>query len=278
MKLFFTLCIQASVSLPALSQTLPVKLIFTDNNTGGREAIFLSSLKDQEEIMLTEGCCPSVSPDGSRIAFVLPRNRGDGSGDIYIYDLHSRKKSRLVSMGNSCTPQWSPDGRKIAFEFYGNKTPEIFIANADGSGQAALIGDARCPSWSPDGKTLAMVRDFDIYLFDMDSKSTKQLTHTEKATETMPRFSPDGRHIAYQHQSDKDANAIYITSMESGENQKVIDYKSDHISWTPAGDILFEKTEEGKPSQVAYVHPETRKISILTNTPRNHYWPLWVAE
>jgi Tol biopolymer transport system component len=37
---------------------------------------------------------------------------------------------------DSVYPAWSPDGTKIAFQRYGPPTGDIYLMNADGSGQA----------------------------------------------------------------------------------------------------------------------------------------------
>ena len=51
------------------------------------------------------------------------------------------------------TLAWSPDGRRIAFISRGG-TYDVYVANADGSGQRRLTRNARLvtPAWSPDGQ------------------------------------------------------------------------------------------------------------------------------
>ena len=54
------------------------------------------------------------------------------------------------------TPVWSPDGRRIAFLSRRDGSKEVYVVNADGSGQRRLTRDARffaTPAWSPDGRT-----------------------------------------------------------------------------------------------------------------------------
>lgn len=67
------------------------------------------------------------------------------------------------------------------------------------------------PQWSPDGKSLVVVankskdresvrfsinKNFDLYLIDIASKKQTQLT-TNPGPDVSPRWSPDGKHIAY---------------------------------------------------------------------------------
>ena len=56
------------------------------------------------------------------------------------------------------TPVWSPDGRRIAFLSRRDGSKEVYVVNADGSGQRRLTRDARfpaTPAWSPDGRQIA---------------------------------------------------------------------------------------------------------------------------
>jgi TolB protein len=63
--------------------------------------------------------------------------------------------------GNEGGLAWSPDGRRIAFGTNRDRNGEIYVMNADGTGQRRLT---RTPEhefvlgWSPDGRKLAFGR------------------------------------------------------------------------------------------------------------------------
>jgi TolB protein len=56
---------------------------------------------------------PAWSPDGRSLAYA---RFADGTWDLFVYDLDSRRERRLTrGGGDEIDPAWSPDGRLIAF-------------------------------------------------------------------------------------------------------------------------------------------------------------------
>ena len=115
---------------------------------------------------------PRWSPDGTSIAFV----RQDGSETaIYVVRPDGTERHRLVETYaylGAAEPAWSPDGSKIAYtnsvnsgySRYGQPGQEIFVVDADGSGERRLtelapklVADAS-PTWSPDGDQIVFRR------------------------------------------------------------------------------------------------------------------------
>jgi len=115
---------------------------------------------------------PSWSPDGTQIAFSSNR---DGDFEIYTMNVDGTGITQLTdSPGRirNSAPEWSPDGTQIAFTSNRDETQiesdfgdfkfvgiEVYIMNADGSGQTRLTDNSELihfdnnssPSWSPDG-------------------------------------------------------------------------------------------------------------------------------
>jgi VCBS repeat-containing protein len=81
---------------------------------------------------------PFISPDGTRIVF-SSQIEGRNEGEIYIMNVDGSKVTRLthtVALNN--LPSWCPDGDKIVFVSDRDGDENIWIMNADGSGQKQL--------------------------------------------------------------------------------------------------------------------------------------------
>ncbi|MEW6212663.1 MAG: S41 family peptidase [Acidobacteriota bacterium] len=107
----------------------------------------------------------------------------------------------------------SPDGKKIAFTVRG----EIFAASAKDGGDAARVTRSAAReyqiSWSPDSRRIAYVSDRDqsphIFLYDFATNTETQLTRA--SSETTPRFSPDGKWLAFE----RDAKQLCLLDLEA---------------------------------------------------------------
>ena len=61
-------------------------------------------------------------------------------------------------------PSWSPDGRRLVFESRRHGDAELYIINADGTGERRLTwsgGEDTHAAWSPDGSTIVFDSDRD---------------------------------------------------------------------------------------------------------------------
>ena len=92
---------------------------------------------------------PSVSPDGSKIAFTSDR---DGNPEIYTMNDGGGDLRRLTDSPTFDEyPTWSPDGQWIAFHSDRDGDDEIFIIRPDGSDLRQLTENDttdREPSWA----------------------------------------------------------------------------------------------------------------------------------
>ena len=79
---------------------------------------------------------------------------------------------------------WSPDGKRIAFVSNRDGNDEVYVMNANGSGQRNISNDGaqdNSPAWSPDSSQIAFVSKRDgskeVYVVSADgSGSAKRLT------------------------------------------------------------------------------------------------------
>jgi Tol biopolymer transport system component len=150
---------------------------------------------------------PAWSPDGTRIAF---KGQSNGVDAIYVMDALGGNARRITSVtidtrsyGDPMAfrdPQWSPDGTRIVFFVTvqsGNQ--DIFVVNADGSGELDLtnsLEDEAWPIWSPDGTRIALDRQYDVVVMKPDGSDQHVLVSDPLAPEgSRPRWAPDGSRI-----------------------------------------------------------------------------------
>ena len=154
----------------------------------GQRALTRNSVRDSN---------PVWSPDGRRIAF-------ESNWQVWVMNADGSGKRRLTrNGGRNFAPAWSPDGRRIAFEHrlgrekYGScsgcgraSTFQVYVVNADGTGERMLAQDGAQPFWSPDGRKIAFERKSDIYVMNADGSGQRNLTRSAGRGESLPVWSP----------------------------------------------------------------------------------------
>jgi len=167
----------------------------------------------------------SWSPDGKLIAFASNRQAYAGQltdeqrkafehdaaymNDIYVMNADGSNVRRLTDTpGYDGGPFFSPDGERICWRRFtpNGAIAEIMTMNVDGSDQRQLTrlgAMSWAPFYHPSGKYLIFTTNrhgfanFELYLVDVDGKSTPvRVTHT-KGFDGLPAFTPDGRSLAW---------------------------------------------------------------------------------
>jgi dipeptidyl aminopeptidase/acylaminoacyl peptidase len=121
-----------------------------------------------------------------------------------------------------------------------------------------VLGD---PQLSPDGKQLLFTIDKadwkanrrigHIYRINADGTGQVQLTFGERG-ESSPRWSPDGKWIAFTTRRDADANnQIYLLSVDGGEAQRLTTHPTapGTLSWAPDGKSIYFIAADAKSAE-----------------------------
>ena len=94
---------------------------------------------------------PQWSPVSGQRKLVYTTSDG-GAFDIVVLDLDGGKMTRITQKeGNNEEPSFAPNGRAVAFASSRKSGSGIYIANADGTGDAKLVyrGSATSVDWGP---------------------------------------------------------------------------------------------------------------------------------
>ncbi len=217
--------------------------LYTMNSDG-------TGMKELLNIEEVDEKCPSLSPNGEEVAFIVQRN----PGYLYITNIDKPYSSlKILSSIRPATynPTWSPDGKKISFvsdERLSKRISErwrierfvgrTFIINSDGSSLRQLEA-SHTVSWSPDEKFL-LYRGKDGYYISNESQSYKYLIMPYnrppiKLYLNDPSFavwSPDGKYIAYVKEiwPGLGAIGIYVVSFDNPKRQICIAIENSEIS------------------------------------------------
>jgi dipeptidyl aminopeptidase/acylaminoacyl peptidase len=107
-----------------------------------------------------------VSPDASRVAYVVGEAMMEGEKSEWISQIHIANADGTgafqLTRGekSSTSPQWSPDGAWLGFISSREGTANVYRIRPDG-GEAEKLTDAKGGvsqfRWSPDGKSLALL-------------------------------------------------------------------------------------------------------------------------
>jgi Tol biopolymer transport system component len=169
-----------------------------------------------------------VRPDGADLV--------DLTGNEIAYETDIRSYS------------WSPDGSRIVFSSHrdGPSSTEIYVMNADGSGQRRLtfhsghdsIFDVQ-PVWSPDGHTIAFVQDKNlsdsIWLMDADGSNQRELANVGAIVRRL-MWSPNSTRLLYDV-NNAPPNRIELLDVRTGTRRSLTPPgRNDfYASWSPDG-------------------------------------------
>ncbi len=246
------------------------KLVFASDRTSGRGTrnpegdleIFTMNPEGKKLEQLTSNAVddfdPAFSSDGG-ISYVSQNaqpSNPEGDSEVYLMDADGSDPRNLTNTAGAVSdrdPRFSADGQELAFTSFGKQTSnpegdfEVYLINADGSGQRNLTNNALlsefASDFSSDGREIAFSSfgvqpsnpegDFEIYLMDADGANQRNVTNTAGSISDFDAaLSPDGRTVAYvstgvQPSNPEGDDEVFAIRVDGSGRQNLTDTAGD---------------------------------------------------
>ena len=213
---------------------------------------------------------PQISPDGTKVAFVVSVADMDANRsktDLWVVSVLEGALLKVTDDGASSTPRWSPDGKTIAFFSSKQGKRELCLIAPDRGDRRVLApvesSNGYLPragerlAWAPDGSAIAFLAtdepkpDYSEIIV-MDRLIMKGLTSFMDFRRTH----------------------IFLVSTEGGEPRQLTfgDFDEHSVCWTADGEeIVFVSDRSGQGdlfvrNDLWAVSPETRAVRRITST------------
>ena len=205
------------------------------------------------------------SPDESKVLFIAQVKYGERTSDLYP-DLDKASGKVINDLMYKHWDEWVESiPHPFVAAFDGNQvgTATDILKNEPYESPMKPFGGIEQLAWSNDSKQIAYTcrkktgleysvsTDSDIYLYNTENGETRNLckedaTDKNLGYDTNPKFSPDGKSIAWQSMErdgyESDRNRLCVMNLKSGEKTYVTEaFQSgvDDYCWAPDGKTLY---------------------------------------
>lgn len=236
-----------------------------------KSSVWMTDFQGSTDLRLTaaeeSASNPQFSPDGRYVSFLSAR-KADGKTQLYLLDRRGGEAQALTEIGGDVSDYaWSPDGARLVISM---------SAGAEGGKSPKPIVIDRLHFKEDKAGYLTAADRTQLYLFELSTKTLSPLTTDRAADDTVPVFSPDGRHIAFFSDRTTDADRTgkleldLIEPKSGAAPAKLAELYAPNkaaLLWTPDGTRLIYTT--GLEARLnAYIQDRLTVLSLAGGQPR----------
>jgi len=254
------------------------KIAFLKSDKNGKSQIFVMNADgtNVKQISSSEEGIDGFrfSPDEQKIAFIANIKYGKRTSDIHP-DLPKASGRIIDNLMYKHWDEWVETIPHIFVSGFKNNELQNITDILEGEPYEAPMkpwGGIEQFNWHPDSKQIAYTcrkktgidyaksTNSDIYLYNIETKTTVNLTEGMMGYDVNPCFSPDGKKIAWLSMErdgyESDKNRLFVMDLDSKEKiylTENFDYNVDVFCWNANSQILY---------YVACVEAKTQLFSI----------------
>jgi Tol biopolymer transport system component len=231
---------------------------------------------------------PQISPDGSRVAFVvttLSQEHDEYTSSIWMVDATGGEPRRFTAgPKRDFAPRWSPDGTRLAFlsDREVKKKPQLYVIPV-GGGEALRLTDLKSgvhggggAVWSPDGTRLAFVS----YVGGWQEPEREEDCGKSRPARviTTAKYKFDGEGFVHDRRTH-----VFVVEAGGGEPRQVSDgdFPNGWPAWSPDATMLafaserHETRDDDWADDIYVVRADGGALRSLTDTAGPMWHPMW---
>jgi dipeptidyl aminopeptidase/acylaminoacyl peptidase len=180
---------------------------------------------------------PAFSPDGRQLAYFWNGGPDAGLSGVYTKLIGIGDPLRLSDGADDYNPAWSPDGAQIAFlRLSGTRAGVMLVPALGGAArEVATVEIVRDPksqlTWSPRQNELVLAdvapnrRQWRLQALNIETAERREITTPPPGwNDMMPRYSPDGRYLAFlRRRSGSVETELYVPGDEGPFSQLALE-------------------------------------------------------
>ncbi len=237
----------------------------------GHNAVAVTS--DNSEVSM-----PTWVPGRSHIFYT---SRKYGPVQIMSHNLATGARSVFARYPNSnYSPAVSPDGKRVAMILTKGGSPDLYVADLDGTNLKQLTKtreDESSPCWSPDSSTICFVgrtsgKRAGLFTVSADGGEPRYLSTSGVSTVTEPDWSPDGKQIVFTRQAG--GFEICVVPAKGGTAKVLV--QGEDPSWAPnSRTVIFTRRINTNKRVLSLLDVPTKRVKDVAQISGSCSQPSW---
>lgn len=225
------------------------------------------------------------SPDNTKVLFISDIKYGERSNDKYpdlekasgriVDDLMYKHWDEWVeSIPHVFVAELTNEGLRNIVDLLEGEPFEAPLKPFGGTEQLAWSVDSKSIAYTSrkkTGKEYAQSTNSDIYLYNLESKQTRNLTQGMMGYDINPSFSPDGQKIAWLSMErggyESDKNRLFVMDLATGEKEyltETFDNNTDDFAWNSDSKTIYMLACVEAKTQLFAIDTHTKAMTTLT--------------
>ena len=270
---------KALTGLRGIAQT---KVAFKAEKSPGHSEIYIADFDGHNPQAITSDNAIVSNPTWRGTSTLLYNSYKLGNPHIFSHHLGSGARAAVARHpGGNYSPAVSPDGSRVAMILSKGGSPDLYVANIDGTGLKQLTKTRESessPCWSPDGNTICFSsrERGPTLLFTVPASggTTRQVATIGAPSPTEPDWSPDGKWIAFTSQTR--TFQICIVQANGGRGGDAIPIvEGEDPSWAPNSRALMFCRGRDHAKQLSLLDVPTKQVKTLGRILESNSQPSW---